>query len=447
MKIRILLSIILVSSISPAVHAQATFEGWVDSQIAAALSKAHNAVASDSQMLGQNGKGSDRQKESPSADPRSTSLVDQSSATDFFSVAANVIPVAPGLSQFTSGTGSAASNPSTTGSTTATASLYSFLVAFNKKSQTDPQFYKDHVFSRRISFTIGTAASEQATDNTTTPATVYGSKVLLINKRELYTRSNLAELAKVQKSLSDALLADVRLKPAIQRLVFGVLHPADVRADGTPDPVGFGTFLSTELSPATYQGTINGLSPETKKQIDALIETSLDVYSRERTVIETAYNKISKGMQMSVSYTANIRDPKGNNDHRAELIFDYGLSSRINWTFNASADYTDRKMAVDSRGGRAATEFRGNLTKSDSAWGRSPAQLSFSGEAKWQTAQKPQYTFQAKLTIPLSKGIDLPIAYQYANRTALLNQADSEAHLGLSIDVSRLFQALKGTTD
>lgn len=49
---------------------------------------------------------------------------------------------------------------------------------------------------------------------------------------------------------------------------------------------------------------------------------------------------------MSVSYTANIRDPKGNNDHRAELIFDYGLSSRLNCTFNASADYIDRKMAL-----------------------------------------------------------------------------------------------------
>jgi len=146
---------------------------------------------------------------------------------------------------------------------------------------------------------------------------------------------------------------------------------------------------------------------------------------------------------MSISYTAEIRDPKGNNNHRAELIFDYGLSQRINWTFNASADYTDRKMALDSKGGRAATEFRGNLTKSDSAWARGPIQLSFSGEAKWLTAQKPQYTFQAKLTIPLSAGIDLPIAYQYANRSAQLNQTSSEAHLGLSFDVSRLFQSLK----
>src|SRR5579864_1743333 len=88
--------------------------GWIDKQIEATL---------DTQNVGQNGQGSDRQKESPSADPRSTSLVDQSSATDFFSVAADVIPVTPGLSQFVSSTGSTMSGSGTAGSTTATASL------------------------------------------------------------------------------------------------------------------------------------------------------------------------------------------------------------------------------------------------------------------------------------------------------------------------------------
>jgi len=57
--------------------------------------------------------------------------------------------------------------------------------------------------------------------------------------------------------------------------------------------------------------------------------------------------------------------------------------------------------------------------------------------------QKPQYTFQAKLSIPLIFGVDLPIVYQYANRAAQINQSNSEARLGLSIDLSRLAQAFK----
>ncbi len=54
-----------------------------------------------------------------------------------------------------------------------------------------------------------------------------------------------------------------------------------------------------------------------------------------------------------------------------------------------------------------------------------------SHRTQWLTGQKPQYTFQVKLTIPLSAGIDLPIVYRYANRTALLNQTGAEARLGL----------------
>jgi hypothetical protein len=149
---------------------------------------------------------------------------------------------------------------------------------------------------------------------------------------------------------------------------------------------------------------------------------------------------------MSLAYTADIRDSRGNNEHRAEFVYDYGVSPRINWTVNASADYTDRKTAADSRGGRFATSFQGDLTKSDSAWGRTPVRLVFSGEAKWMTLQKPQYTFESKLSIPIAAGIDLPIAYRYANRIALINQTDSEGRLGLSIDISRLTQAFTQST-
>jgi hypothetical protein len=98
---------------------------------------------------------------------------------------------------------------------------------------------------------------------------------------------------------------------------------------------------------------------------------------------------------------------------------------------------------MDSKGGRFATSFQGDLTKSSSAWAKTPIRLTFSGEAKWLTSQKPQYTFQSQLSIPLSPGVDLPIVYRYADRTAQINQTDSEARLGLSVDVSRLAQAFK----
>lgn len=433
----VVFTVILLSipALSPAQSVPGV-DGWVDKQIDLIL---------DKQNVGQNGQGSDRQRESPSADSRSTSLVDQSSATDFLSVAANLIPVTPGLSQFVSGTGSTGGNNGTAGSTTVTASLFALLAALNKVSPTDPKFYAQHVFSRRFSFTVGTAASSLATDNTDTPATVYGAKVLLINSRELYTKANLAKLKEVQDANAGAAKASATLKAQIRFLIFAALNPTLVDTNGTPsDPSKFFDFSKDHLATdAEFQATLNSLSNETRKRIQNLLESSIAAFSQERAVLQQKYDEISKAQQLSISYTANIRDAKGNNDHRVEMIFDYGLSPRINWTVNASGDYTDRKLTPDSKGGRVATSFIGNLTQPDSAWGKNPITLTFSGEGKWQTSQKPQYTFEAKLTIPLVPGVELPLAYRYANRIAQINQTNSEARMGLSVDIARLAHGFK----
>jgi hypothetical protein len=226
--------------------------------------------------------------------------------------------------------------------------------------------------------------------------------------------------------------------------MFLALNPDAVTKDGSPDPNKFLEFEQTRLSTdAGVQTVVNSLPADTMKQIQALIQNQIKAFVLERKTLQDKYDEISQRMQMSISYTANIRDMKGNNDHRAELIFDYGLSPRINWTFNASGDYTDRKSALSSKGGRAATSFQGNLTKPDLMDLHSPLRLTFSGEGKWLTGQKPQYTFEAGLSVPLAAGIDLPIVYRYANRIAQINQKDSEARLGLSIDLSHLTQAFK----
>jgi hypothetical protein len=407
--------------------------GWIDREIDSILDQ---QVVEGS--VGQNGKGADRQKESPATDTRSTSLVDQTSATDFFSVAASLVPVSPGSGTTTGSSGAE-------GSTTATVSLYAILAGLNKVSPTDPRFYAAHIFSRRFSFTVGTAASTIAMDNSDKPASVYGAKVLLINDRELYKKQNLQKLIDVQKANANAAAVSVKLQSQIKKLIFASLNPDSMDSQGEPkDPAQFGAFLHEHLvTDAAFENTFDSLSDDTKKKIQNLIEGSLPVFSEERATLEQKYDEISKAQQLSLSYTANIRDSQGNNDHRIQLIFDYGLSPRINWTVNASGDYTDRKNTLDSKGGRLATSFQGNLTKSKSGWGKTPIRLTFSGEGKWLTSQKPQYTFQSELSIPLSPGLDLPIVYRYANRTAQLNQTDSEARLGLSVDISRLAQAFK----
>src|SRR5213076_2521403 len=96
-----------------------------------------------------------------------------------------------------------------------------------------------------------------------------------------------------------------------------------------------------------------------------------------------------------------------------------------------------------SAGGRLATSFQGDLTKSAFGDSRTPMRLTFSGEGKWLTMQKPQYTFEAGLSIPVTSGFDLPLVYRFANRIAQINRKNSEVRLGLSIDISHLASAFK----
>ncbi len=426
MKTRIILALLGFLSLASA-HAQ-SFDEWFESRIQAHIN-------------GRNGNGMDKQRESPATDPRSTSLVDQSSATDFISVAANVIPVTPGLSQITGSTGGTGSGGGAAGSTSATASFYALLAALNKMSPTDPQFYAEHANARRTSFTLGTVTSAPAVDNTDKPGTLYGAKLLVLNGRDIYSSSSRHYLQTLQPEIAKVGTQSVQLKDQIQKDMFIALNPGKTKTDvNDPD---FQQFSLTSFSATNFPGVLASLPSDARDRIENQIENSISTFAEFTNMVNNVYDQISQGMQLSIAYTAVVRDAVGNNDHRAELIFDYGLSPQINWTVNASADYTDRKTTLDSKGGRIATSFQGNLTSPNSGWGKTPLRLSFSGEAKWLTGQKPQYTFQSQLSIPLSPGIDLPIVYRYANRNAQIDQTSSEARLGLSVDISRLTQALK----
>lgn len=412
------------------VHAQ-SFDEWFDQLI-------------EKQRVAKNGQGAERQRESPSADPRSTSLVDQSAATDFISLAANLIPVSPGISRFVSVSPSAMSRETNaSGSGTITATLYALIATLNKVRPTDPEFYKAHVDTRSLSFTIGTAASRMETDNTDKPATVFGAKYLIINHRELYTKDNLRRIDDVQKNVTNFAVVSARMKDRIQGMMFEALHPEGVKPDGTYDQAVFSQFLLSAFSSAEFPKTLKQMPGSAVSRIEDYIRASGGPYVLLKTKLDQTYDEISKAGQLSIAYTANVRSELGNNYHRAEIIYDYGVSERILWTFNGSVDYTDRKSGIDSRGGRFATEFQGDLTRGGAGFGRLPMRLSFSGEGKWMVKQKPQYTVQTKLSTPITPGLELAVVYRYANRIEQINQTASEVRLGLSFDPMRLTAALK----
>lgn len=397
---------------------QPTVELWVRDQLTAILPAPHDPA---------------KQRDSPAADTRSTSLVDNSSAPSLLSVAATLVPLASNLSPAFAPT----SSGSGTATGTFTVSLFSLEAAVQHRQPLEPGFYQRGVNARRLFFTAGSASSVAASDNTAAAAAVLGAKFLVLNGRDIGTTHNqklLADLAQHLKETAPAyakMLADVRL------LFLKAVLPGSVKPGGAVDfehfPDAFGIFAEDR-----FPEVVHSLAPADLAPILDRIAAFRDSEFALREHILQSYDKISQGPQLSAAYTANLRSGVGYNTHRGEVVFDLGLTPRVSWTANSSADWTDRKSAgSNSIGGRFATEFQASLTQPPATSAYSPVVVAFSGQGVWATAQKPGYSGQVKVSIPIAPGIDLPVAYRYANRVAQLDQSDSSGLLGISFDLAR----------
>ena len=443
---RLCFAIICVVALSGPLRAQ-TWDEWLTARTPAAVDRAVGRT-----QMGINGKSGSKQQNSPSSNDRSTSLVDQSSATDFVSTALSLVPLGTSL-QPQGSQGSPASPPGSatstgTGSGTVTASVYSLLAALSKESLTNPDFYAKHTGARNMSITVGTVVSDKPTDNTDKPGTVLGFKWTPINQRDLYSKTGKKAIQDVRDALRNEANSFPGLLQKVQQLIFLSCAPdgvcRNIRQDVLDIPSdkisAFGEFV------AKYQGKVSTIqfSKAVLDQIDDLVRVGLAPSLNYQETVNRAYDNIHGGRQFALSYQVIKRVANGNDNHRAELIYDNGITDSITWTVNGSADYIDRKLAKSSIGGRLATEFKGRLTSdSGDPFGKGPIWLSFSGEAKWLTKTRPQYSFQASLTVPIQTGVDFPIVYRWANRQDLIDQTRSEVRMGLNVDLGRLTQLFR----
>lgn len=75
--------------------------------------------------------------------------------------------------------------------------------------------------------------------------------------------------------------------------------------------------------------------------------------------------------------------------------------------------------------------------------GKAPWIMSLSSQGSWMTKTSPTYEAQAKLTIPIAHGLDLPISVSYASRTAFIKESNVQGKFGFTFDLSKLLSALR----
>jgi hypothetical protein len=453
-------------SVTTAPQGSDNFNDWLSNRIDARIKSSTQARIDQRSNV--------NQTEAPALSDSSTSLVDQSSASDLIGVALNLA----GLTK-----SSDDSNEKTSAAVTATA--YSLYSTFRGEEPLDPAFYNSHRDWRRLSFTLGfekgqtTPASPNANDTT-----IAGAKYLLIAHRDASYHQK--ELNTVYENIRAAAVSFAQLNKEVKTFLF-FSDPTLRNKLRIADDVRF--FMKTQIeSSATnpddkkqfeallklpeetwfefekedqfanvrqdikkmvdnkwlgqgFPNLLKALGEDGLKQIDQFIDARLEAFTSLNTASRRAIEQIRKAPQLSISFQSKLRKVEPD-EYLGELIFDYGVHDRINLTINGSYFYKNsRLIGADIRRAKFAGQLQFQMTPEKSLIGRSPLYFFLASEGDWGSGIKSVFKVQGKVKIPIVEGIDFPISLTYANRTDLINERDVRGQFGFTIDSAKLFRA------
>lgn len=474
------------------------------------------------------------QTETPAQSENSTSLVDQSSASDLVGVGLNLA----GLSTNTEDMKDA-------NSVSVTTTAYAIYAALKGADPLDPVFYNKHNKWRRLSFTLGYDDEMKEVDGEEIKdrATIAGFKYLIKNGRDASEKENEEESAQIRDRLRAAADEFGQLDEQVQAYLFRKtkntlvrntyqtflaeeIRGQEERIRGlneritdprTPDEINAeiqqlqlqinagqneganrarivalesqlrfkdqakarGEVIEKYRATAAidfeklfdetkkrsewtegeqeyynvgfirnvlrkdFQLVLRDLTPAERLQLEQFVDARLNPFVELGTTVRKALENIRNQPQFSFSVLTKTRKD-GDDEYTADLIYERGMTTRTFLTLNGGFKYKDSPLiGGDTRGGSASGQLQFQVTSEDSLITKSPIYLYLSTENEWMAGKKPALKAQAKVKIPITDGIDVPISLTFANRTDLIDESDVRGQFGFTIDTSKLLRAFK----
>ena len=412
------------------------------------------------------------QIETPAIADNSSSLVDQSSASDLIGVGLN-------LAGLTTGT----NNDKDKNSAAVTATAYSLYSMFRGEQPLDPSFYNKHRDWRRLSFTLGFEKDQKdAQGQPIEEATIAGAKYLIVAGRDAakhrdqlntvyeYLKAAAVNFAQLNREIRNALLfGDPSLRNKLriseevrafvqQQLSSGSLTAARVNQfqDLLAEPVeswfdpaktdfahlAVRDFVQNKyFAPSGFPLLKRALDDDALKEIDQMIDARLDAFTGLNNASRRAIEQIRKAPQFSLAVQAKLRKQDAD-EYKGLAIFEYGLHDRVNLTLNGSYLYRNsRLIGADTRRAQFAGQLQFQMTPEKSLAGRSPLYFFLASEGDWGSGIDSIFKAQGKVKIPIIEGIDFPISLTYANRTELIKEGDVRGQFGFTFDTAKLLRA------
>jgi hypothetical protein len=220
----------------------------------------------------------------------------------------------------------------------------------------------------------------------------------------------------------------------------GVAAPVGGKGQWTPEERAYLTVFQNTYLGADYK---TKLGQQVIDELDRFIENELEdtkAFENLDDVTRSAISRIRRAPQFSL-YLLSKQRREGIDEYMGEAIFDYGIVNRLNLTLNGSFNYLDSKLVGgDTRGGKFSGQLQFQLTNDDLV-GKRPIFFYLSSEGDWQAGRSPILKTQAKFTLPIADGFDLPLSVTYANRTELIDESTVKGQVGFSFDTARLIDA------
>jgi hypothetical protein len=417
---RDLLAIILLGvALEAPAHAQdcskqqSDFGHWLHCRIEARVQK---TAAATNDAIKSNATNTARQQDAPAVAGNSNTLVDLSSASDLVNLALNLAKLSPSTTTN--------NNPS---SVSVSTSAYALYAAANYHDPLDPDFYSRNRTWRRFFVTLGedipkttTSATSMVDPHANRTGTVIGFKALLWNGRDVTDPKNGPVFSRVLASLADYSNALSKIDTDIHNKIPGI-----------------------ETKDKDNKNGFDKLTTEQSQLVDQIIDQYATSIKGMDQVAKNAFNEIKNKRQWALSYSADLRDSQGYNQHSVQSVLDWGVTPRLNWTSNVGVDVYDAKSFGRNRnGGSASTQFQFRITEDPKQ--TQPIVFSLSGYGQWLTNVAPTYKVQGELTLPMGQktGVSLPISVTYASRTDLIQEAHTEAKFGFTFDAAKIAAAL-----
>lgn len=365
-----------------------------------------------------------KQSEPPAATGNATSLVERSSAPDLLGFGIDFLKLSDSSSDKKSATPKSL-----------TFSAYALKSFLSSEDPLDPEIYNKNRKWRSVSFTVGYDVPENTDDR----EPIIGIKWLVHNGRDVSSRSNQTEIQNVETALATSGVVLSGIRREIRQNLFTSLQNRQGLPAGVVTLVDFETAVADT---ALFPNILASLTDDEKKAIDATIAKRLSAFVNLRMVTRNAVKTIRSRPQVALQFLTTQRKGIRPDEYSGLVSFDKGIGAN-SISVNGSLLFKNNRIGENSKGGKFSAALHVPLRGFRPLEYKDPLLLSLEAIAAGATGETPMYKAQAKITIPLLPGFDLPISVSVANRSEFIKETEVKGRFGFTFDVSKALKALR----